>query len=279
MNKVLLLALVVAIALPIHGQEKGPKTDNQKNTAEAKEPDKVLDAPCTVKVSVGSITNQEQANQNKYGAEDQSQSYFQRLVSPQNLPSIGLFFAGLAGIVVGVLTLLILCIQTAATKSAAEAAKLNAQAFINSERPWIVVSVEPGGPYHLVLKGKNVGRTPAKLISIHGELVPMRHDEQLPGIPVYGEGRPLHLYPILFPPESSRTLCEFFSNAFPDKWKEDIEKGLTRVYLIGKVVYSDALPSVDALKIPHETRWCYLLAGTPPIPVPGFCPCGYEDYA
>jgi hypothetical protein len=70
-------------------------------------------------------------------------SYLSRLFSPENLPSIVLAIAGISGIVVAIRTLNVIKRQTDAAESAANAAKLNAEALINAERVWIMIELQP----------------------------------------------------------------------------------------------------------------------------------------
>lgn len=118
-------------------------------------------------------------------AADDSKSYGSRLFSPENLPNIGLFFAGVAGIIVAICTLKIIGRQTVAIEKQADAQ-------VNSERAWIIAELTPmavkfntvgwcrrvGSGWaamsteevtrgeHLVhkLKFTNMGRTPAHIL-------------------------------------------------------------------------------------------------------------------
>jgi hypothetical protein len=88
------------------------------------------------------------------------------------------------------------------TKKAADAAGLNAQAVINSERPWLVISVEGQEARRFAFRAKNVGRTPARLVSIHGDVVPVENGRPLPENPEYGAPRSLSLHPRLLAPDA-----------------------------------------------------------------------------
>lgn len=173
----------------------------------------------------------------------------------------------------------ILCGTVTATKKTAKAAWLNAQAVINSERPWIVVTVEKADRYHFLFKATNVGRTPAKLISIHGEVLVVPQGEQLPEVLQYGPEKSLRINPRIFPPAVFRLIDECFINAILDRCRKDLEQGTSRMFLVGKVVYSDVFPSMEGANTAlHETRWGYFLPGGEGIPVANFCPPAYNDY-
>jgi len=131
----------------------------------------------------------------------QQPSYLSRLFSPANLPTIGLFVAGIVGIIVAICTLFkirdqaretaksakatadsveainrqaaIMERQTKATEDSVKAASDNTKVLIDIERAWLI----PSGPVSpkslptyrlapvqtelLVVKIKNFGRTPA----------------------------------------------------------------------------------------------------------------------
>src|SRR5579862_805789 len=124
------------------------------------------------------------------------------------------------------------------TKTAADAAKLNALAMINAERPWITVEVKNSAEGYWYFMAKNIGRTPAKLISIHGEVIIKKHNESFPAEPIYGPARSLYLHPRIFPPEFKRMIHDCYATEFPATMKEGIADGTLRMFLIGKVVYS-----------------------------------------
>jgi hypothetical protein len=77
--------------------------------------------------------------------------------------------------------------QTQASKVAADAALLNAQAVINAERPWLVVSVDPdkGNPELFRFGCLNQGRTPAKVISVSVKACFVKDQYALPIPPDY----------------------------------------------------------------------------------------------
>jgi hypothetical protein len=106
-------------------------------------------------------------------AEPPPQKYLTRLISPENLPSIGLLFAGIVGIVVAVRTLKAIeqqakdgTVAATAAKDGAKAALLNAQAVITAERPWLMVTHFNLANSAFSIHAVNHGRSPAKLIFV-----------------------------------------------------------------------------------------------------------------
>jgi hypothetical protein len=95
-----IFAVGFALVLPIHGQKKGAEPNADERNATAKK--KTL-APLIP--SVVNVINQEASHQQADGATDHPKGYFERLFSPENLPNIGLFFVGLAGIIIAICTL------------------------------------------------------------------------------------------------------------------------------------------------------------------------------
>lgn len=72
---------------------------------------------------------------------------------------------------------------------------------------------------------------------------------------------------------------ESFTSAFAEELNQQIVSGLRRMFLVGKIVYSDALPAVSNNKARyHETRWCYMLATVDGPVIPEFCPPEYSEY-
>src|SRR5579863_6937102 len=86
------LAAVCCVIVPIYGQEKDSEsTANKQGTENA-----------ASQLSTSAKENAPQSNSND--AQEQPQGYFHRLLSPENLPNIGLFVAGVIGIIVAIRT-------------------------------------------------------------------------------------------------------------------------------------------------------------------------------
>jgi hypothetical protein len=179
MKLAFLLTMVVAVFLPVYGQEKGPQTAPNANHAQ----NTTGPAAATAHASAPLIVVNQQTTQAQHnGAANDSKSYFSRLFSPENLPNIGLLIAGIAGIVVAIYTLRTI-------KEQAISAKASIDAVISENRPWLLlerqehaVRIQP--PYLAPIENmgadqrasyciffiKNYGKTPAKITMIRAEL-------------------------------------------------------------------------------------------------------------
>lgn len=116
-------------------------------------------------------------------------------------------------VVVGIITFIVIGWQSyetrraaTAAKESAKAAELNAQAFINSERPWIVVEPKmvPYTGMTFRLQAANVGRTPAEILwdEPRGTDFMICDDDDLPDPPPYGDDREVLMHrPIVGPGE------------------------------------------------------------------------------
>ncbi len=175
---------------------------------------------------------------------------------------------------VGLVTCIVIFIQTIQTKKAAKAALLNAQAVINAERAWIVVSVESPAPNQFNFIATNVGRTPANVKSIWSTSIIAKRGEvlQVPLDEKTAESL-MNTPSCLIPPTASQIV--FRCNT------EDMEKqgafgrnmtfaqGFSNLWFYGRIVYSDILqPDASPL---HETKWLYWhipVEGAIPFPDP-----------
>lgn len=153
--------VILATVLPIYGQEKSPQSAPNKNYANDVKKREPQTAPASPTPQVNVINQQASAAQ-EYGAKNHADSYLRRLFSPENLPSIGLLIAGIAGIVVAICTLKIIERQTGhiarqarsmryqttilrnsaeATRKAAEATEKSVETLIMKERARIRIEV------------------------------------------------------------------------------------------------------------------------------------------
>lgn len=182
-------------------------------------------------------------------------------------------------VVAAFVTLGIIARQTVDTRRAAEAALQNAQAVIRAERPWIVVKIDHGEANQFSIKAKNVGRTPAKIVAIYGEIIFLRNGESLPVAPPYGRVKSLYLHPRLLAPEVERVIDVRSTAAAWDAAMADVGTGAKRAFIIGMVAYLTAF--ADKKNITEsvcETKWCYMLMGRDGPVIPSFCPPAYEDF-
>lgn len=131
---------------------------------------------------------QEQTKNQAGGGCSNANTYLCRVLTTANLPTIYLVLIGFGGVVVAIGTIRILQKQTEATEQSAEAARLNAQALIDSERPWIFIPfvgkfprIDPPvlvdrvpGTYQnseCCFWFKNLGKSPAKVIEFKAQLI------------------------------------------------------------------------------------------------------------
>ncbi len=144
-------------------------------------------------------------------------------------------------------------------QKSAEAARLSAQAIINSERPWIITRVllrevkvpTKGNDVHSVVAKKfltftisNIGKTPAQIVSVFSGHKYTDCGEQLPDLPDYSAEVSLEQQRILAPHE--RWNYENWPTAtvsISGKW----------YWRYGRVVYRNVLDSSR-----HETCFCFL---------------------
>jgi hypothetical protein len=147
----------------------------------------------------------------------------------------------------------------AAAEKSAGAALLNAQAVINSERPWLVVEAE--GYPEISFKMTNKGKTPAQLIQydpIPKVITPLLGETM--GKPVYGkffeEQWQILNEPMIFPEESRPAgsySISILKNEAPELWDE-IATVKKQMYIYSAIKYKG--PFTDDI---YETAYCYLI--------------------
>jgi hypothetical protein len=170
-------------------------------------------------------------------------------------------------VLVGAFQIVYLWHTVQATRDNAKAALLNAEAVINAERPWLVVTVEPnsalGRSGHFFFRVTNRGRTPANLVS--GGFA---HDFKLNAnelaIPPVYEG---FLAPNnRFLPSGDyfdvyRTIDDATTGIRPESFIEsrpaDDGPPTDILFFFGNVVYDDVLGKTRPGYAAHETRWCF----------------------
>ncbi|MGD0938753.1 MAG: hypothetical protein ABR905_03500 [Terracidiphilus sp.] len=149
-----------------------------------------------------------------------------------------------------------------AASASAQAALLNAQSFIHSERPWILISIEPSRSMEnsFTIMATNRGRTPARIISTTERTRIAIDDRRLPRTPEYKKEEPnAPLVPIILVPGEStpiKSFCRDDVKALCDSEEryKRIETWEEKVFLYGKVIYKDLISPPDDED--HETNWC-----------------------
>jgi len=265
--------IILLLGCPVvYGQKKGsPPTRDAKDSQNAESPRVKANASSTIVVIQQKTTGQ----QNERTADD-SQGYFACLFSPENLPNIGLFLAGIAGIIVAVCTLKNIQKQTNATEKAAGAAKdnadialLNTQVVLNSERPWLVVTAERNGStgeVYFHFRVTNKGRTPAQLVSGTVDYTFATRPDQLPIPPPYETA--FYAPPNRFLVQDDwfnirRTQSEANIGVSPlgllKSRRAQTDKAQPGEFLIvfGQIIYDDVLGKGRPDYKQHRTRWCF----------------------
>ncbi|MGD0617992.1 MAG: hypothetical protein ABSB67_10075 [Bryobacteraceae bacterium] len=195
--------------------------------------------------------------------------------------TLSLIFTGLL-VLVGFLTFGVVAWQSWETREAAqagragaEAALLNAQAVINSERPWIVVSVESPKPNEFHFWATNVGRTPAKVTAIYSRPAVITREQKLELYDGWDKEGGSFAYPPCLLPPTARCLAfkckieEYRGLYSAEEWMQRFEKNFSLVYSYGTIIYFDTLGVEPAIR--HETEWLYLhLPGSLPFADPTY---------
>jgi hypothetical protein len=208
-------------------------------------------------------------------------SYRCRLISSANLPTDYLVVIGAGGVFVAIFTLKsihhqavqvreqtkILNESAETAKQAAEAALLNAQAVIDSERAWLLLKDHSapdkeekilGAPYSdsfyrcpIVLK--NVGKTPAKLISARAEIQIADSNKGPRELAVF-DGSVEGFVPEIIPQGETMPFLARSSRKITAQEQAEFGAGKRFFWLCGSVRYEDIFRQERS----HETKFCYL---------------------
>lgn len=154
--------------------------------------------------------------------------------------------------------------ETAAQAAAesAQAAMLQAQAIVRSERPWILITVEPSRSVEngFTVLATNRGRSPARIVSTVDQITSAIDQNHLPDTPQYRDAEPSAAPDsvILLPGESTgiRSFSRDDVKGFcvnEEKLKR-VEKWEELILLYGKVIYRDLISAGDEQV--HESSWC-----------------------
>jgi len=178
-----------------------------------------------------------------------------------------LAFVGYAGIMLALGTLRKIERQTRsgemmaqAAMESANAALLHAQAILDAERPWILISVEPSpqGRNSFKIVATNRGRSPAEIIASADRIGIAAEERNLPKSPEFAKEKPLNAPVVLLPGES--TVVQPFGRD-DVKWVCKTEDAIRRVetwqdniFLYGRLVYRSLLSPRPAKD--HQTDWC-----------------------
>jgi len=144
----------------------------------------------------------------------------------------------------------------------AQAALLNAQAIIDSERPWLLITVEPsvGAENSFIVMATNRGRTPASIVAMSEQIRIAIDDSHLPSPPEFDKGQPAPpLVPIILLPGEASGIKSFSRDEVRAVCDSEVQFKRVqnwddKVFLYGKIIYRDLIASAD--KQMHETSWC-----------------------
>jgi len=213
-----------------------------------------------------------------YGQSDTGR-YLCRLIAPTNLPTDYLVIIGLGGVFVAISTLKsihhqavqvlkqtkILNESTEAANKAADAAVLNAKAAINSERPYLIVSIHPDSERAasglFILSCLNQGNTPAKVIAVSAEPRIVNAIDDLPIPPDYSTDAGLPHLDLIVHEDSFPIGHGINPEVFLlERPLERVLVHQARAFLVyyGTVIYRDMLYDESEPKGSHETRWCFV---------------------
>jgi len=180
-----------------------------------------------------------------------------------------LVLLGYVGIMMAVSLLKKIARQTAYTEAAADAAAtsahaalLSAQAVLHSERPWILITVEPSRSIEnsFTVMATNRGRTPARIIETTDRNKIVIDEKRLPATPEYRHmERSAPFTPIILLPGEFTAIKPFSRDDVKglcdseERFKR-IETWEEKAFLYGKVLYRDLISPADSPA--HETNWC-----------------------
>ena len=182
---------------------------------------------------------------------------------------MGLALVGYAGIVLAISTLRKIerhtnDLETAAMAAAdtAQASLQYAQAMIRSERPWIMITVEPcpGTENSSTVVATNRGKTPARILAAADHMISAIDEAHLPSAPEYlADESGIYPAPVILLPGES-TAIRVFSREDVKRYCVTAEKlgrvedWNERIYVYGRVTYNDFI--APAGRESHETSWC-----------------------
>jgi hypothetical protein len=156
----------------------------------------------------------------------------------------------------------------AAAKSAdaaarnSEAALLHAQAIINAERPWVLITIVPSRSIEngFTVIATNRGRGPAQVIAAIDETKITVDEAHLPPTPEYKpQDSDVPFISIILLPGEFMNLKSFCRDDVKPLCGSDeifrrVENWEERIFLYGKVTYRDLAAPADMPA--HETGWC-----------------------
>jgi hypothetical protein len=180
---------------------------------------------------------------------------------------IGLVFLGYAGVMLAISAFRKIERQNrslealaSAANDTAQAVLLHGQAILRSERPWIMVTVEPspGMDNCSTVVATNRGKSPASMVATVHRIVMASDEQHLPPAPEYSaQGDPEGFPRVLLPGESTAIMTFGRNNVeqiCSDEELMRVRDWDLKVFVHGRVTYEDFIsPAGHAT---HETSWC-----------------------
>lgn len=238
-------ALLVAVILPVNGQEEGSQAARrQKGRNRVTNPvSNTIPAPPLV-VIVPVVNHPE--------------SYLHRLLSPENIPSIGLFVAGIVGIIVAIRTLIAIKRQADLMERQTVAAAKSTAAFINKERSRVFIRAEVADDFCATFHAVNRGLSPARITYGFVGCEIFSNKEKFSEIPDYTGDDPAWIFgqnEWVLPKQESMIgdyRADYISATENPELFKSVMSGEDRVWFYGVVRYSDSVSEDE-----HEVRFCY----------------------
>lgn len=153
-------------------------------------------------------------------------------------------------------------VAACAAADSAQAALIHAQAILNAERPWVLVTAAPSPSIQngFTVIATNRGRSPARVIAMANETKIATGEAQLPGIPEYSPADPeMPAVSIILLPGEFTTIKSFCRDDVKELCESEekfrrIENWEERIFLYGKIEYKNLMAPAD--EAAHESRWC-----------------------
>jgi len=166
--------------------------------------------------------------------------------TPPTWPNWALVAVGEGASIVGIRTLRGIIRQAEANETSALAAKASADALMNIERPWLLISYKKSEDAGAVFRVTNYGHTPSVIVEVGGTCI-TEDIEQLPAEPQYGKAAFFNYRPLAEKMESGNIWIP-----------NEAVKRVGQFIAFGYVKYKDPFD-----REPHETRFCYRLSKNP----------------
>ena len=207
--------------------------------------------------TVISVDNRYSGNQDK-GSQEETKGWHKFVEFPEGITAWALI---LTLVVIGIQAIIMQQhaghLKTLSESAAdnAEAARLNAQAIINSERPWVVIKIDRDGrlPNFFRVRAENRGRTPAAILSAREGCAEVTETAELQMSPAYSKVKQFK-EPLLLMSGESQGISDLSPDHVKSGYFPDFADWEKIGYIFGSVVYRDLLDTPDAPE--HETRWC-----------------------